>query len=137
MFKHQNVDIGGSTEPGFESVKKVFEENFVNGMEISAQLCVVKNGKIVRFEKINKYPPLLNWQAISKIVDLWGSVSDPDYDGDTLQTVWSSTKNLAALGVAMMVDRGLLQYGDKITKHWPEYDRGQKGKGEVWRVMMF
>ena len=55
MFKHQNVDVGGSTEPGFESVKKVFKENFVNGMEISAQLCVVKNGKIVRFAKdINK-----------------------------------------------------------------------------------
>ena len=51
MFKHQNVDVGGSTEPGFESVKKVFKENFVNGMEISAQLCVVKNGKIVRFSK--------------------------------------------------------------------------------------
>ena len=47
MFKHQNVE-SGSTEPGFESVKKVFKENFVNGMEISAQLCVVKNGKIVK-----------------------------------------------------------------------------------------
>ena len=68
-------------------------------------------------------------------MDLWGSVSDPDYDGDTLQTVWSSTKNLAALGMAMMVDRGLLQYGDKITKYWPEYDKGQMGKSEVRRDM--
>ena len=70
-------------------------------------------------------------------MDLWGSVSDPDYDGDTLQTVWSSTKNLAALGMAMMVDRGLLQYGDKVTQHWPEYDRGQKGKSEVRRDIKF
>ena len=47
MFKKQSVDIGGTTDPGFENVKKVFEENFVNGNEISAQLCIVKNGKIV------------------------------------------------------------------------------------------
>ena len=47
MFKKQSVDIGGATDPGFENVKKVFEENFVNGNEISAQLCIVKNGKIV------------------------------------------------------------------------------------------
>ena len=104
-------------ESNYQCVKEAFQLNFHLGEEISAQLVVVHRGKIV--------------------VDLWGSVSDPDYDGDTLQTVWSSTKNLAALGVAMMVDRGLLQYGDKITKHWPEYDRGQKGKGEVWRVMKF
>ena len=65
-------------------------------------------------------------------MDLWGSVSDPGYDGDSLQTIWSSTKNLSALGVAMLVDRGTISYGDKITKHWPEFDRGQTGKGEVW-----
>ena len=46
MFKQQNIDIGGSTEPGFESVKKVFKDNFTGG---NAQLCVVKNGKIVSF----------------------------------------------------------------------------------------
>ena len=49
MFKQQNIDIGGSTEPGFESVKKVFKDNFTGG---SAQLCVVKNGKIVSFTYI-------------------------------------------------------------------------------------
>ena len=35
------------------------------------------------------------------------------------------------IGMAMLVDRGLLSYGDKVTKHWPEFDMGQKGKGEV------
>ena len=119
MFRHNevNLEVEGQVESNYQCVKEAFQLSFHLGEEISAQLVVVHRGKIV--------------------VDLWGSVSDPDYDGDTLQTVWSSTKNLAALGVAMMVDRGLLQYGDKITKHWPEYDRGQKGKGEVWRVMKF
>ena len=69
--------------------------------------------------------------ALSQIVDLWGSVSDPDYNGDTLQTIWSSTKNLAAVAVALLVDRGLLAYTDLVTTHWPEYDGGQEGKSEV------
>ena len=64
-------------------------------------------------------------------MDLWGSVSDPDYDGDTLQTVWSCGKNLVAVAVACLVDRGLLAYTDLVTKHWPEYDGGQQGKYEV------
>ena len=117
MFKKNEVNVEGQVESNFQCVKEAFQQNFLLGEEISAQLVVVHRGKIV--------------------VDLWGSVSDPDYDGDTLQTVWSSTKNLAALGMAMMVDRGLLQYGDKITKHWPEYDKGQKGKGEVRRDIRF
>ena len=68
------------------------------------------------------------------MVDLWGSVADPEYDGDTLQTIWSSTKNLTALAVAMLVDRGLLAYTDLVTKHWPEYDRGQEGKDKVGKI---
>ena len=117
MFKKIDVDVKGQVESEYNSVKDAFHQNFQLGEEISAQLCVVKGGKIV--------------------IDLWGSVSDPDYDGDSLQTIWSSTKNLSALGVAMLVDRGTISYGDKITKHWPEFDRGQTGKGEVFLCVTY
>ena len=43
-----------------------------------------------------------------------------------MQTIWSSTKNLTALAMAMMVDKGLLAYSDPVVKHWPQF--GQKGK---------
>ena len=112
MFKEIEVNIEGQADSDYYCVKEAFQQNFRLGEEISAQLCVVHRDKIV--------------------VDLWGSMSDPGYDGDSLQTIWSSTKNLTALGVAMLVDRGLLSYGDKVTKHWPEFDMGQKGKGEVF-----
>ena len=111
MFKKNEINIEGQVDSEYHSVKEAFRRNFQLGEEISAQLCVVHRNNIV--------------------ADLWGSVSDPGYDGDSLQTVWSSTKNLSALGVAMMVDRGLLSYEDKVTRHWPEFDRGQPGKGEV------
>ena len=48
MFSKQNVTIKGSVDQRFESVKEIFEENFSAGDEISAQLCVVQRGKIVR-----------------------------------------------------------------------------------------
>ena len=51
MFTPQNVNVLGKVDPGFEHVKEVFKQNFDKGDEISAQLCVVKSGKIVNKAK--------------------------------------------------------------------------------------
>lgn len=85
MFSKRNVSVKGALELQFEPVREAFQDNFNNGEEVSAQVCVVQHGKIV--------------------VDLWCSVEDQEYSGDTLQQIWSSTKNLTALAVAMLVDR--------------------------------
>ena len=45
--------------------------------------------------------------------------------------MFSCSKNLTAVAVALLVDRGLLAYTDLVTTHWPEYDGGQEGKSEV------
>jgi len=99
--------IKGDVNPGYESLRDMFEENFRAGQETQAQLCVYVRGEIV--------------------VDLWGSIdSTVEYTGDSLTNIFSSTKNLTSLAMAMMVDRGLLSYSDKIVHHWPEF--GQEGK---------
>ena len=85
MFSKRKVSVKGVVEAQFEPVREAFQDNFNNGEEVSAQLSVVQDGKVV--------------------VDLWCSVEDQDYGGDTLQQIWSSTKNLTALAVAMLVDR--------------------------------
>ena len=85
MFSKRKVSVKGVVEAQFEPVREAFQENFTNGEEVSAQLSVVQDGKVV--------------------VDLWCSVEDQDYTGDSLQQIWSSTKNLTALAVAMLVDR--------------------------------
>ena len=56
------------------------------GAEESAQLCV--------------------FVGEEKVVDLWGSVTNPDYNGDTLTTVFSSTKSITAIAMAALVDQG-------------------------------
>ena len=45
------------------------------------------------------------------------------------QIVFSSGKSVSACIVALMVERGLLSYEDKVAKHWPEF--GQKGKQDI------
>ena len=64
-------------------------------------------------------------------MDLWGSAgaSTDNFDGDTLTNVFSSTKSVTAIAMAMAVDRGWLAYEDPIAKHWPEF--AAEGKAEV------
>lgn len=105
----QLVRVEGSVSPGFESVKEMFEKNFRRGAEDSAQLCV--------------------YVGEEKVVDLWCSVSEPKYTGDTLTNVFSSTKSLTAIAMASLVDKGLMNYTDKISSYWPEF--GQNGKENI------
>ena len=62
-------------------------------------------------------------------MDLWGSVDNPDYTGDTLTNVFSSTKSITSIVLASLVDQGLMQYEDKISQHWPQF--AQNGKEEI------
>ena len=80
-----SVKVQGSVSPGYESVKELFESNFKRGAEESAQLCV--------------------YVGEEKVVDLWCSMSDPGYTGDTLTNVFSSTKSLTAIAMASLVDK--------------------------------
>lgn len=47
-------------------------------------------------------------------------------DGETLFSVFSATKAVAALAVHIQAERGLLEYDQPIAHYWPEF--GQHGK---------
>uniref|UniRef100_A0A7S4ULP0 Beta-lactamase-related domain-containing protein n=1 Tax=Paramoeba aestuarina TaxID=180227 RepID=A0A7S4ULP0_9EUKA len=51
------------------------------------------------------------------------------YSNDTIQIIFSSTKVVESIAMAMLVDRGLISYNDKISKYWPEF--AQAGKQDV------
>jgi len=105
-----DILVQGTVSPGYETVKEMFEENFRQGREKNAQLCVYVKEK--------------------KVVDLWGSsTGDKSYNGDTLVNVFSSTKSITAIVVAKMVEKGFINYGSKIGQYWPEF--GQNGKEDV------
>ena len=97
-----HIRIEGTVAPGFESVKQLYEHNMRSLVERNTQLCVYHNDE--------------------KVVDLWASaVQDPNFSADSLVNVFSSGKSLAAIAMASLVGKGLLDYSAKITDYWPEF----------------
>jgi CubicO group peptidase (beta-lactamase class C family) len=111
------IEIQGYTEAGFESVRIAFEKNFL-GDEVGASIAVVGEGRT--------------------LVDLWAGHADRaramPWRRDTLANVWSTTKGVASLCCAMLVDRGELDYDEAVAHYWPEF--GAHGKGKVTVAML-
>ena len=108
--------VEGHVEPGFESVKELFQQNILSGKERNAQLCVYVDGQVV--------------------VDLWGSNDgDKDYNADSLQCVFSSSKAVTAIAVAQLAERGLLNYDNPIANYWPEFRANLKSNITIGQML--
>jgi CubicO group peptidase (beta-lactamase class C family) len=107
-----NIDIQGDVASGFEKVKEAFSANW-DGYEVGASYAVVHRGKTV--------------------VDLWGGFTGRDlkrpWEKNTLVNVYSTTKGMGALTVALLVENNELSYQAKVTDYWPEF--GARGKQDV------
>jgi len=97
------TNVGGVVAQGWEAVREAFVNNLENSEEVGAGVSVYHRG--------------------NKVVDLWGGSFDGDrtqpYTEDTLQLVFSTTKGITAIAVAMCVERGLLSYDEKVSTYWP------------------
>lgn len=111
--------IRGSVMPGFEGVRAAFEDNFASGKEIGASFAVYRDGV--------------------PLVDLWGGSANeagtvPVTDR-TLYSLMSTTKGLTSICVAMLVDRGKLDYEAPVAKYWPEFAANGKSAMTVGHLM--
>ena len=102
--------IGGEVAPGFEPVRAAFVEGFVERGEIGAAVAAYWRGR--------------------KVVDLWGGRRAPDRDApwneDTMVIVYSCTKGMAAMAVAVARARGLIDYEAPVARYWPAFAQGGK-----------
>lgn len=109
----EETPIQGTVAPGFEPVLETFERNFRDGNELGASFAVERDGE--------------------RLVDLWGGYADAarqhPWQRDTLVTVYSTTKGVAALVCAVLVDRGMLDYEAPVADYWPEF--GSRGREAV------
>jgi hypothetical protein len=68
-----------------------------------------------------------------KVVDLWGGyrngITKAPWQDDTLVTMFSTTKGVASLAVAVAASRGLISYDAKVADYWPEF--AQAGKDTI------
>lgn len=112
-------EIGGAVVSGWEPVRESFIENLKSGEEVGCAVAVYHRGK--------------------KVVDLWGGSFDAShnrpYDEDTLQLVFSTTKGITAIAVAMCVERGLLSYDEPVVKYWPEFAQHGKESATVAQLL--
>ncbi len=113
MRTSQCIDIQGHVSKGFEAVRDAFAENFTRRHELGGACCVYYQGE--------------------KVVDLWGGVrnkktGDP-WEENTMVIVYSTTKGLAAMTLAVAHSRGWLDYEERVCTYWPEF--AQHGKETI------
>jgi CubicO group peptidase (beta-lactamase class C family) len=111
--------IHGFVNKGYEAVRDAFAENFSKRGEIGAACCVYHKGE--------------------KVVDLWGgirnkSTGDP-WEKDTMALVYSATKGLSAMTLAVAHSRGWLNYDELVCTYWPEFAQNGKGKITVRQLL--
>jgi CubicO group peptidase (beta-lactamase class C family) len=105
--------IKGFVTRGFEPVRDAFIRNFEQGKELGAACCVFHRGE--------------------KVVDLWGGIRNAStgerWERDTMVLVYSTTKGLAGLAMALAHSRGLYDYDERVSAYWPEF--AQAGKEHI------
>ena len=95
--------------PGFEAVAAVVEAAAADD-DYQAQLHVRVGGRVV--------------------VDIAAGIAP-----DALMTVYSSSKGLAAIALALLVDDGLLDLDATVASYWPEFAAAGKGAVTVRQLL--
>ncbi|MDC0091764.1 beta-lactamase family protein [Gammaproteobacteria bacterium] len=102
--------INGHCDTRFLELKEIFTQAIESKHEVGAALAIEHKGELV--------------------VNLWGGHKDAArasaWEEDTLVNVWSVTKGVTATCIAKLINDGLLDPGEKVSKYWPEY--GCNGK---------
>jgi len=113
------IEVHGFVSPGFEAVRDAFAENFSLRKEIGAACCVYRAGE--------------------RVVDLWGGVRNKatgePWQEDTMALVYSTTKGLAAMTLALAHSRGWLNYDELVCTYWPKFAQNGKDKITVRQLL--
>jgi len=115
----QRTRIEGHVSAGFEAVRDAFAENFTRRHELGGACCVYHRGE--------------------KVVDLWGGVRNKStgepWNEDTMVLVYSATKGLAAMTLAVAHSRGWLDYDKRVCKYWPDFAQQRKESTTIRQLL--
>ena len=111
--------IAGDVDEGYGKVADVFRRNLTSGQEVGAAVAVYRDGV--------------------KVVDLWGGfrngITKAPWEEDTLTLMFSTTKGVSALAVAVAASRGLISYDARVADYWPEFAQASKGPITVRQLL--
>ena len=113
------IVIEGMVAPGWEPVRQAFIENFRQRGEVGAACSIYQGGE--------------------RVVDLWGGVRDratgAPWEEDTMVLVFSTTKGLSAMAMALAHSRGWLDYEERVATYWPEFAQAGKERTTVRQLL--
>ncbi|MEM0985875.1 MAG: serine hydrolase domain-containing protein [Pseudomonadota bacterium] len=107
--------VEGFVAPGFEPVRDALQGALDRGDDLGAGFCAILGGEV--------------------IVDIWGGLADREgarvWDAQTLVPIFSTTKGIAALVIAVAIDRsgGAVSYDTPVADIWPAF--GAAGKDRI------
>ncbi len=94
-------------------MREAFVENFIHRGELGGACAAYYRGE--------------------KVVDLWGGIRNKKtgepWEQDTMVIVYSATKGLSAITLAIAHSRGWLDYEERVCAYWPEF--AQNGKEHI------
>lgn len=99
---------------GPEKLRQLFEYHLDAGLHHGAQLCVYRGGE--------------------RVLDCAGGVTGPEGEettGRQKHLLFSCTKPFAGVCLHQLVERGALDYDDRVIDHWPEFAEPGSAKAEV------
>ncbi|MEU0265765.1 serine hydrolase domain-containing protein [Nocardioides sp. NPDC006303] len=113
------MELNGHNDERFARLRDELAANLESGEELGAAVAIDIDGDLV--------------------VDLWGGYRDVartlPWERDTIVNVWSTTKEITALAVLMLVDRGLVDLDTPVATYWPEFGQAGKQAIEVRHLM--
>ena len=105
--------VHGHADEGYGVVADAFRRNFAEHNEIGAACAIYRDGE--------------------PVVDLWGGYRDgrarTAWERDTIVTVFSTSKGVAGVALALARARGLIDYDEAVAAYWPEF--AQAGKEHI------
>lgn len=108
--------ITGNYEKKYEAVVEALQKSLTIGWELGSSLTVI-----------------VNHDHANPAIDVAGGFQDKQkkhqYDTSTLNLVFSNGKLFESIAIALLVDRGHLDFDEPIATYWPEY--AQNGKQDI------
>ncbi|GAB1606168.1 beta-lactamase domain-containing protein 2-like [Argonauta hians] len=103
QFKNLPKIVDGYVDPRFKLVEEAFRQNIDNEVELGGSFAAYYKGELV--------------------VDLWGGYASTvsPWRNDTLPLIFSTSKGVAAILLAKLVEKGYIDYKQKISYYWPEF----------------
>lgn len=113
------MTIHGHTDPRLTGLRDALAAMVDSGEELGAAISVDLDGET--------------------LADIWGGHADVartrPWERDTIVNVWSTTKEVTALAVLLLVERGLVDLDAPVATYWPEFAANGKEGVLVRHVM--